>query len=194
MKRTFDMAFALTGLIVTAPLWLVIPLLVKVEDGGPVFFSQGRVGLNGRVFNALKFRSMIRDAEKLTGPVQATAGDPRMTRVGRWLRATAFDELPQLLNILRGEMSVVGPRPLRPGEKDVTADGAVELCSVPGYEERHRIRPGLTGLAQVYARRDLPRDQKFRYDLAYVKGAGLWVDVKLIVLSLWVTLRGKWEV
>jgi lipopolysaccharide/colanic/teichoic acid biosynthesis glycosyltransferase len=147
-------------------------------------FAQDRVGLNGRVFRAYKFRSMVPDAERHTGAVQAVSNDPRVTRVGRLLRATAFDELPQLWNILRGDMSVVGPRPLRPGEADTTADGRhLPLSSIPGYDRRHRIRPGLTGLAQVYAPRDLPRTGKFRYDLVYQRRATLCLDVRLILQS-----------
>src|SRR2546422_169558 len=145
-----------------------------MEDGGPVFFTQERVGLNGRIFRALKFRSMIPDAEARTGPVQASAHDPRITRVGGFLRATAMDELPQLWNIFVGDMSFVGPRPLRPGEVDVMGDGhVVALKDIRGYEDRHRVRPGLTGLAQVYAPRDLPRAGKFRLDCFYLKRAGL---------------------
>jgi lipopolysaccharide/colanic/teichoic acid biosynthesis glycosyltransferase len=146
------------------------------------------------VFAAFKFRSMVVDAERHTGAVQATAGDPRVTRVGRLLRATAFDELPQLWNILRGDMSVVGPRPLRPGEADTTAAGVLlPLEAIPGYQARHRVRPGLTGLAQIYAPRDLPRTGKFRYDLLYQRRASLWLDVRLILLSFWITVRGRWE-
>ena len=146
MKRLFDMIVAGAGLIVFAPVSLLIALGIKLEDGGPVFFAQDRVGRDCRVFSAYKFRSMVVDAERFTGAVQATENDPRVTRMGRLLRATAFDELPQLWNILRGDMSVVGPRPLRPGEADTTADGVqLPLSAIPGYEARHRVRPGLTG-------------------------------------------------
>jgi lipopolysaccharide/colanic/teichoic acid biosynthesis glycosyltransferase len=194
MKRLFDIIVSGAGLLVLAPAAALIAIAIKVEDGGPVFFVQDRVGKDCRVFPAFKFRSMIVDAERLTGPVQATANDPRMTRVGRILRATAFDELPQLWNILRGDMSVVGPRPLRPGESDTTADGAqLPLSAIPGYEARHRVRPGLTGVAQVYAPRDLPRTGKFRYDRLYLRRAGFCVDLRLIVTSFWITARGKWE-
>ena len=194
LKRAFDMLVSGAGFLVFSPVALVIAVAIKLEDGGPVFFPQERVGLNGRVFLAYKFRSMIPDAERLTGAVQATANDPRVTRVGRVLRATAFDELPQLWNILRGDMSVVGPRPLRPGEADTTADGRLlPLSSIPGYELRHRVRPGLTGLAQVYAPRDLPRNGKFRYDLLYQRRAGFCLDLRLIVQSFWITVRGRWE-
>lgn len=194
MKRVFDVFVSGAGLLVFAPIAALIALAIKLEDGGPVFFVQDRVGKDCRVFPAFKFRSMIVDAERLTGPIQATANDPRMTRVGRIIRATAFDELPQLWNIFRGDMSVVGPRPLRPGESDTTADGApLPLSAIAGYEARHRVRPGLTGIAQVYAPRDLPRTGKFRYDLLYLRRAGFWVDLRLIVTSFWITARGKWE-
>ncbi len=193
-KRLFDAALSGLGLLVSAPLWCVIPIAIKLEDGGPVFFPQERVGLDGRPFLALKFRSMRPDAEKLTGPVQATANDPRVTRVGHVLRATAMDELPQLVNILRGDMSFVGPRPLRPGEVDVRGDGQmIALDQIPGYAERHAVRPGLTGLTQVYAPRDISRTSKFRLDRLYMKRAGFWLDVRLILLSFWITGRGQWE-
>jgi lipopolysaccharide/colanic/teichoic acid biosynthesis glycosyltransferase len=194
IKRIFDMSLAAVGLTVSAPLWLAIPLAIKLEDRGPVFFPQARVGLNGRVFSALKFRSMVPDAEAATGPVQATEHDPRITRVGALLRATALDELPQLWNILVGDMSFVGPRPLRPGEVDVRGDGRLlPLAEIRGYDERHRVRPGLTGLTQVYAARDISRTNKFRLDRLYLKRASFPLDMKLILLSFWITARGKWE-
>jgi lipopolysaccharide/colanic/teichoic acid biosynthesis glycosyltransferase len=194
IKRLFDIVVSGAGLMVFAPVAAVIAAAIKLEDGGPVLFVQERVGKDCRVFNALKFRSMIVDAERHTGAIQATVDDPRVTRVGRILRATAFDELPQLWNIFRGDMSVVGPRPLRPGEADTTADGRLlPLSSIPGYQARHRVRPGLTGVAQVYAPRDLPRNGKFRYDLLYLRRAGLWLDLVLIFQSFWITARGRWE-
>ncbi|HVC19325.1 MAG TPA: sugar transferase, partial [Vicinamibacterales bacterium] len=138
MKRLFDIALAGVGLVLSSPFWLVIALAVKLEDGGPVFFPQERVGWHGRVFRALKFRSMRPDAEAATGPVQATSADPRVTRVGRLLRATAMDELPQLWNIFAGDMSFVGPRPLRPGEIETAGDGTlIPLSAIAGYEARH---------------------------------------------------------
>lgn len=194
MKRLFDILVAGTGLIVFSPVALLIALGIKLEDGGPVFFTQERVGKDCTVFTAFKFRSMIVDAERGVGAVQATAGDPRVTRMGRILRATAFDELPQLINIVRGDMSIVGPRPLRPGEADTTADGRhLPLADIPGYEQRHRVRPGLTGIAQIYAPRDLPRTGKFKYDLLYQRRASFWLDLRLILTSFWITARGRWE-
>jgi lipopolysaccharide/colanic/teichoic acid biosynthesis glycosyltransferase len=194
VKRLFDMIVAGAGLLAFAPIALVIAIAIKLEDGGPVFFTQDRVGRGCRVFTAYKFRSMIVDAERLTGAVQSAENDPRVTHVGRILRATAFDELPQLWNILCGDMSVVGPRPLRPGEADTTAAGAhLPLSAIPGYHARHRVRPGLTGIAQIYAPRDLPRTGKFRYDLLYQRKAGFWLDLRLILQSFWITVRGRWE-
>ena len=193
LKRAFDLVLASAGMLLFAPIAAAIAALIKLDDGGPVFFAQDRVGLNCRVFRVLKFRSMIVDAERETGPVQATQSDARVTRVGRFLRATAIDELPQLWNILRGDMSVVGPRPLRPGERDTTADGEVPLSAIPGYLERHRVRPGLTGLAQVYAARDLQRAGKFRYDLLYLRRASFCLDLWLIVRSIAITVRARWD-
>jgi lipopolysaccharide/colanic/teichoic acid biosynthesis glycosyltransferase len=195
IKRLFDASLSAVCLLISSPLWLLIPIAIKLEDGGPIFFPQERVGLGGRVFMALKFRSMRPNAEALTGPVQAAENDPRVTRVGRLLRATAQDELPQLVNILRGDMSFVGPRPLRPGEVDVRGDGQVtRLDEIPGYHERHGVRPGLTGLTQVFAPRDISRASKFRLDRLYIKRAGFWLDTRLILLSFWITARGTWEV
>ena len=194
IKRLFDCALAGVGLVASAPLWAVIAVAIKLEDGGPVFFRQARVGLGGRVFDALKFRSMMPDAEARTGAVQATENDPRVTQVGRVMRATAMDELPQLWNIFAGDMSFVGPRPLRPGEVDVRGDGQlVQLDQIPGYAARHSVRPGLTGLTQVYAPRDISRTSKFRLDQVYLRRAGFWLDLKLILLSFWITGTGAWD-
>jgi len=194
IKRAFDCALAGVGLVLSAPLWALIAIAIKLEDGGHVFFRQARVGLGGRVFDALKFRSMVPDAEARTGPVQATEHDPRVTRVGRIMRSTAMDELPQLWNIFAGDMSFVGPRPLRPGEVEVRGDGQlVQLDQIPGYAARHSVRPGLTGLTQVYASRDISRTSKFRLDRVYLRRAGFWLDVRLILLSFWITGRGDWE-
>jgi len=195
IKRVFDAALAATGLTLSSPFWLLIPIAIKLEDGGPIFFAQDRGGQGGRVFKALKFRSMRPDAEALTGPVQAAENDPRITNVGRLLRATAMDELPQLVNIVRGDMSFVGPRPLRPGEVDVRGDGRmISLDQIPGYDERHGVRPGLTGLTQVYAPRDISRTSKFRLDRLYLRRASFWLDMRLIALSFWITARGAWEI
>jgi lipopolysaccharide/colanic/teichoic acid biosynthesis glycosyltransferase len=193
MKRAFDATLALSGLVMSAPLWLACAALIRLEDGGPVFYSQERVGRNGRRFRALKFRSMRPDAELGTGPLQAREADVRVTRVGRIMRATAMDELPQLWNILRGDMSFVGPRALRPGEIERDGDALVALEAVPGYGARIAVRPGLTGIAQVYAPRDISRRYKFKYDALYVRQQSFWLDMRLIVLSFWISFRGTWE-
>ena len=193
-KRSFDVFVSALGLLVSVPLWILISLGIKLEDGGPAFYGQERVGKGGRRFRGLKLRSMVPDSDKRFGRLQARDGDPRMTRIGRFLRATALDEVPQLWNILKGDMSFVGPRALLPEEIEVNGDGElIPLEKIPGYEERHRVRPGLTGLAQIYASRDIPRSQKFKYDLLYIKKQSFWLDLKLIGLSFWITLRGKWE-
>lgn len=195
LKRVFDILLSGTGLIFSSPLWLAISASVKLEDGGPVFYAQERVGRGGRSFRSWKFRSMVPDADKRFGLVQAKQNDPRITRVGRLLRATAMDELPQLWNIFKGDMSFVGPRALAVQEVEVDGNGKnVRLEDIPGYEERHSIRPGLTGIAQIFADRDIPRRKKFRYDGLYARRQSFWLDLKLIALSFWITFRGKWEV
>ena len=193
-KRTLDISLAGLGLVGSLPLWAVIAAVVKLEDGGEVFFGQERVGAGGRVFKVWKFRSMIPNAEARVGALQAAHNDPRITRVGRWLRATAMDELPQLWSIFRGDMSFVGPRALRPGEIEVLGSGRMEaLEDVPGFAERCRVSPGLTGIAQIFAARDLPRRQKFRYDRLYIRRQSFALDLRLILLSFWITFRGTWE-
>ena len=184
-----------TGLVLAAPVGAVIALAIKLGDRGPVFFGQERVGKGGKPFRSYKFRSMVPDADRVTGTVQAQENDPRVTPVGRVLRATAMDELPQLWNIFRGDMSFVGPRALATREVEVSGDGvSIALEEIPGFHARHAVIPGLTGIAQIFAPRDIPRRHKFRYDRLYVKNRSFWLDVKLIVLSFWITFRGSWEV
>ena len=161
--------------------------VIYLEDGRPIFYFQRRVGKGGRVFKAIKFRSMVKDAEKYTGPVWAKENDARVTRVGRLLRATALDELPQVLNILKGDMSFVGPRPERP---ELMRKFSQEI---PDFPLRLKVRPGLTGPAQVYGNYDSHPRKKLRYDLFYIKNMSPWFDIKLLFLSLYVTLKGKWE-
>jgi len=193
-KRVLDLVLSGVGLIVSAPLWAIVAVAIKLEDGGPIFYSQPRVGTGGRSFEAMKFRSMVPNAERGVGPVQAIADDPRVTRTGRLMRATALDELPQLWNIFRADMSFVGPRALRPEEIEVDAMGArVPLEAIPGFAERITVPPGLTGIAQIYARRDVSRRQKFRFDRLYIRRRSLLLDVRLILVSFWITFRGTWE-
>ena len=193
-KRSFDIILAGLGLIVSLPVWGIIAAVIKCDDGGPVFFHDQRVGRGGVRFAVLKFRTMVPNADQRFGPRQATAGDSRFTRVGSFLRATALDESPQLWNIFRGDMSFVGPRALRVGEILIRGDGrVVSLDSIAGYHRRHGVTPGLTGLAQIYADRDVPPRQKFRYDALYIRRRNFWLDVRLICLSFWITFRGGWE-
>ena len=193
-KRALDLALSGFGVLISAPLGALIAAAIKLDTRGPVFYGQARVGEGGRIFRVLKFRSMIVDAEKNTGPMPAEEDDPRVTRVGRVLRATAMDELPQLWNIFRGDMSFVGPRALRPEEIDVDSAGrAVPLQAIPGFADRSAIPPGLTGIAQIYARRDVSRRQKFRFDRLYVRRQSMLLDLRLILLSFWITARGTWE-
>ncbi len=193
LKRTLDVTLSGVGLIASAPLWAIIATAIKIDSPGPVFFAQARVGEGGRPFLVLKFRSMIADAEKASGPLQAGEDDPLITRVGRLLRATAMDELPQLWNIFRGDMSFVGPRALRPEEIEFVGGASVPLEEIPGFAERCRVQPGLTGIAQIYAPRDITRRQKFRFDRLYIERQSFLLDVRLILLSFWISLRGTWE-
>lgn len=194
MKRLFDVTVSAMGLVLSSPVWALIALLVKLTDRGPVFYRQERVGRGGRRFTSWKFRSMVPDSDSRFGPLQARSDDPRVTRVGRILRATAMDELPQLWSIFRGDMSFVGPRALLPAEMEVNGRRqVVPIEEIPGYEARHGVTPGLTGLAQIYADRDIPRRQKFRYDLLYIRRQSFGLDLRLILLSFWITFHGTWE-
>ncbi|MBI4634945.1 MAG: sugar transferase [Candidatus Rokubacteria bacterium] len=186
-KRAFDVLLACAGLALSSPLWVLVAAAIKLEDGGPVFYGQARVAQGGGTFRVQKFRSMVSDAERLTGAVWASSRDPRVTRVGRLLRATALDELPQLLSIFKGDMSLVGPRPERP---EFVRQFAKDI---PRYLERFGARPGLTGLAQIYGQYDSPPRRKLRYDLLYIRRQSFWLDVKLVGLSFWITFMGRGE-
>jgi lipopolysaccharide/colanic/teichoic acid biosynthesis glycosyltransferase len=187
LKRLADASLAAIGLFFSTPVWMTISLAILLNDGWPVLYTQPRVGLGRRVFLIYKFRSMIRDAERYTQVVYATHDDPRITRVGRILRKTALDELPQLLNILKGDISWVGPRPARPEEV------VGYLRDIPRYDERHRARPGLTGLAQVYGRDYADIREKLAYDLQYVEHRTLLLDFRLCVRSCLNTALGRWD-
>jgi lipopolysaccharide/colanic/teichoic acid biosynthesis glycosyltransferase len=182
VKRVIDVVCATLVLLLTLPLSAVIAISIKIEDGGPVFFRQRRVGRNGIVFSLRKFRSMAVNAEAETGPVWAQTDDPRITRVGRWMRPLGIDEIPQAWNVLRGEMSLVGPRPERP-----EFVGAL-TATIPGYPERHLVRPGITGWAQVNLRHDITLASAYRkldHDLHYVRACSLRLDG----LILWLTVK-----
>jgi lipopolysaccharide/colanic/teichoic acid biosynthesis glycosyltransferase len=166
-------------------LWTILPLSIWLSDRGPVFYTQVRAGKNGRPFKIIKFRTMIMNAEQTTGPVWATDDDPRVTRVGRLLRRLRLDELPQVVNILKGEMSLVGPRPERPELVDEFSR------DVPHFATRHLVRPGFAGLAQVRGRYSTTPRNKLRYDHLYIRTLNPLLDVKLMVLAVLVVLRGS---
>ena len=187
-KPVFDFFFSLFSFIGTLPLWIIITFLIKVDSRGPILYKQKRVGKHNTTFNAIKFRSMIKEAEKQTGPVWAEKDDPRITKVGRFLRRFRLDELPQLLNVLKGEMSLVGPRPERP----YFVEKLIE--EYPFYMRRSKIRPGITGWAQIKHRYDEYLEdvrEKLRYDFYYIENMGLWLDLKIIIRTVRVMLSGK---
>ena len=190
-KRAFDLAILFAAHILLLPIlllvWTAIPLAIWLEDRGPIFYAQRRAGKGGKVFRLLKFRSMVPDAESFTGAVWASDNDPRITRVGRFLRARALDELPQVINMWKGELSWVGPRPERPELVEKFAS------DMPAFLDRLQVRPGLTGPAQLYGRYvTRPRD-KLRYDALYIRKMSPWLDLKLLFMSVLVTLRAKWQ-
>ena len=177
-KRTMDILLGSVALIIAAIPMLVVALAIKLEDGGPVFFKQKRMTRGGREFDILKFRSMIVDAEKYSGAVLAAGDDPRITKVGKIIRATRLDELPQIINIVKGDMSIVGPRP----ERKVIAD---EYCKdIPEFAYRLKVRGGLTGYAQIYGKYNTSAYDKLRLDLMYIENYSLLLDIKLIILTL----------
>lgn len=178
LKGVLDIIFSGVILVVTCPLWLLIAALIKLEDGGPVIYNQERIGKNGKPFLLLKFRSMNPEAEKTTGPLWAKAKDDRTTGIGRFLRELHLDELPQMINVIKGEISMVGPRPERPEfvqqlEKEI-----------PHYQLRHIIKPGFTGWAQIkfrYGRSIMDSQEKFQYDLYYLKNRSFFLDLGILL-------------
>jgi len=216
IKRTIDIFGATVGLLLTAPLVLLVALIIKLDSRGPIFYTQTRVGVNrrkrdrrycrtvgaadrrandrrqenllGRPFEIVKFRTMVQDAEQKTGPVWASKNDPRITRVGRILRKTRIDEIPQFLSVLKGDMSLVGPRPERPSF-------VRDLCEkIDGYHRRLDVKPGLTGLAQVengYDSSLASVREKVRFDLTYIRGWSVWTDVRILLKTVVVVVTGK---
>jgi lipopolysaccharide/colanic/teichoic acid biosynthesis glycosyltransferase len=191
LKRPIDVALSAIGIALSSPLWLVAAVAILVDGGGPVFYRQERWGKGATKFSVSKFRTM----RPSDGPVtQAGVDDPRVTRVGRVLRAMGLDELPQLLSILNGDMSLVGPRALAVGEVVTVPSGATTRYEdLPGFTERLQVRPGLTGWATVHLAKDVPAFEKFQADLRYIEEQSLWLDVRLIAVSLWISVRGRWE-
>jgi len=190
-KHMFDLGLGFVGLLAAAPVWLSSAFGIWLEDPGPLLFVKNSVGLGGKNFRQFKFRTMVRGAEEGTGPVLASQVDERVLVIGRFLRKTALDELPQLINILRGEMSFVGPRPQR------TVLVYNYLQSMPEYAARHAVLPGLSGLAQVAGDYYLTPRQKLRYDRLYIRHAGLGFDLKLLILAFliafWYRWQGDWD-
>jgi sugar transferase (PEP-CTERM system associated) len=187
-KRIFDIFFSGLGLILAAPLFPLIALLVKLDSAGPIFFSQSRVGEKERLFKVHKFRTMGQDAEKETGAVWAQKDDPRVTRVGRCLRKSRLDEIPQLFNVLKGDMSFVGPRPERPEFVEQLKE------KIPYYSKRHFVKPGVTGWAQVkcpYGASAEESLEKLRYDLYYIKNYSLLLDFEILLETIKVVLFGR---
>lgn len=188
-KRPFDLAVLVTAHVLLLPVWLLlwalIPLAIKLDDRGPIFYGQKRMGKDARVFTVLKFRTMIPNADRV-GPAWTTVGDRRVTRVGRVLRKTALDELPSLLAIWSGSMSFVGPRALAADEHRYLES------QIPGFADRLKVRPGLTGLAQVYNLNDEPLP-KLKFDREYIEGMSLWLDIKLMLLSVRNTVLARWD-
>lgn len=185
VKRVMDISLAFTALVALSPFLILLAVMIKREDGGPVFFKQERMGLDGKRFMMWKFRSMRRDAEERSGPVFARKGDPRCTRTGAFLRRASFDELPQLFNVLKGDMSIVGPRPERPEfvEKFRTR--------FPSYMVRHRVKCGITGWAQINGYRGKTSIKKrLEFDLYYIQNWSIGLDLKI----MWRTLKsGIWK-
>lgn len=184
-KRAIDVIGALLGLVVLSPVLLFSAIAIVASDGFPVVFRQQRTGKDLKPFDVYKLRTMVKDAEKLSGPVLAEADDPRVTRVGRFLRSYRIDELPQLFNILKGEMSFVGPRPERPYFVETF------LEQIPGYRERFRVKPGVTGLAQVSGGYATTPERKLKYDLIYMFHQNLAMDMQIVIETLRVVLTGR---
>ncbi len=215
-KRTIDIVGALLGLVLTIPFWIIVPILIKLDSPGSVFYTQKRVGknyrkrdrrycqrtdvtdrrkrsrrradYNGRLFTMYKFRTMRSDAEAHSGPVLATKNDPRITKLGKFMRKTRIDEIPQFLNVLMGDMSLVGPRPERPAFVSRYQEKYGNYCN------RLDVRPGLTGLAQVETGYDLNDEdvrEKLRYDLKYINSWSLWLDIKILCRTVIVVLTGR---
>lgn len=191
-KRALDICASLAGLVVLSPLFLVVALLIYREDRGKVFFSQERNGRNNRVFRMYKFRSMVANApalrqelgkyNELDGPAFKMKDDPRITRIGAFLRRTSLDELPQLVNVLKGEMSLVGPRPLP----------TYETAQCNAYQmQRLLVKPGITCYWQISGRSDISFDQWIEMDLRYIRQASFWTDIRILLLTVKAVVTGK---
>jgi exopolysaccharide biosynthesis polyprenyl glycosylphosphotransferase len=188
LKRILDLLISFLILLITLPLNIFIAILIKLDSKGPVFFRQERSGMSNKTFKIIKFRSMFKDAEKHTGPIWSQKDDPRVTRIGKLIRKLRIDEIPQMYNVLKGEMSLVGPRPERPFFVDQLSE------QIPYYKRRLKVRPGITGWAQVKHKYDENIEDvkvKLRYDLFYIENMSLRMDMKILARTILVVLFGK---
>ncbi|HJN59081.1 MAG: sugar transferase [Dehalococcoidia bacterium] len=193
LKRVLDISMIIGGFVFPLlwPFWMivifVIPLLIWLEDRGPIFYSQDRIGKDKKIFKVIKFRTMVPDAEKMTGAVWSTKNDPRITRIGQLLRRTALDEIPQIINIVKGDMSFVGPRAERPELHEKFAR------EIPDFDKRLKVIPGLSGLAQIKGSYDLSPKEKLKFDLEYSNKMSLLFDLRIIFISVINSLSARWD-
>ena len=185
IKRVIDILVAVIGIIITSPIMLMTSVLIKLETKGPIIFKQVRLGKNGQKFIMYKFRSMIKNAEKDTGATWAKKDDCRVTNIGKFIRKTRIDELPQFINILNGDMTLIGPRPERPC---LTNEFHNKYC---GFKNRLAVKPGVTGLAQVKGGYEMTPGQKLRFDLLYIKKRNLLLDIEIIIRTIIVIICGS---
>lgn len=186
VKRIFDIAGSVFGLILSIPIYIVIPVIIKMSSRGPVFYKQVRCGEDGKTFTLYKFRTMHCNAEQNTGPVWAEEHDPRCTWIGKWLRQLYIDEIPQLYNVLKGDMSLVGPRPERPNFVEQFKE------DIPRYMSRHFIKSGMTGWAQVNGLRgNTPLKERIKYDMYYIENWSVWFDIKIIFMTIFLKNKIK---
>lgn len=188
IKRSADVFMSLVLLFLTLPITILTAIIISLESPGPIFYRQERVGLDGKSFKMIKFRSMVQNAEKVTGPTWAQKDDPRITKTGRIIRKFRIDEIPQLINVLSGEMSVIGPRPERQYFIDKLKN------EIPFYERRLKVKPGITGLAQVKHKYDATMEdvvEKVKYDLYYIENMSVKMDLSIIFYTVFTLLRGK---
>lgn len=184
-KRFMDIVLSIIGLIIISPILLIVSLAIKIDSKGPVIFKQERIGKDGKVFKIYKFRSMVVGAEKMGTGVYSKKGDSRVTRVGKFIRMTSIDELPQLVNILKGEMSFIGPRPV------LTYHPWKYEEYTPEQLKRFEVRPGVTGLAQIHGRKQVEWDKRIKYDVEYVEKLSLWQDIKIFFITIYKVLFMK---
>lgn len=189
-KRITDIVLSSIGLLLLSPILIIVAIAIKIDSRGPIIFKQDRVGKDGKIFSMYKFRSMVVNAEELkqqlqsqnemSGPMFKIKNDPRITKIGRFIRKTSIDELPQLLNVIKGDMSLVGPRPLLVDYLQYYNDEQIK---------RHNVLPGLTGWAQINGRNSITWSEKFKLDVWYVDNWSLWLDIKIFFLTFWKVIK-----